>query len=150
VALVELIDGSLVIGPPKSAAGRRDVSLPATVLPDLERHLAAFVGPSPNALLFAGPKGGPLRRSNFQKHWRKALETAGVPSVHFHDLRHTGNTLTAHSGATLSDLMLRMGHASTRAARIYLHTTSARDRAVADALAALVEAQRKPEGEKGA
>ena len=94
-------------------------------------------------LLFAGPKGGPLRRSNFQKHWRKALEMAGVPSVHFHDLRHTGNTLTAHSCATLSDLMLRMGHASTRAARIYLHTTSARDRAVTDSLALLVEAQRR-------
>jgi integrase len=66
--------------------------------------------------------------------------------VHFHDLRHTGNTLTAHSGATLSDLMMRMGHASTRAARIYLHTTSARDRVVADALADLVEKQRKPKG----
>ena len=63
-----------------------------------------------------------------------------------HDLRQTENTLTARSGATLSNLMPRMGHASTRAARIYLHTTSARDRAVADALAALVEKQRKSKG----
>ena len=66
-----------------------------------------------------------------------------VPSVHFHDLRHTGNTLTAHAGATLSNLMARMGHETTRAARIYLHTTSARDRVVADALGALVESERK-------
>jgi integrase len=73
-----------------------------------------------------------------------ALKTAGGLSVHFYDLRRTGNTLTAHSGATLSELVLRMGHASTRAARIYLHTTSARDRTVADALAELVEKQRKP------
>jgi integrase len=54
--------------------------------------------------------------------------------LHFHDLRHTGNTLTAQFGATMADLMARMGHASTRAASIYLHTTSERDRAVAAAL----------------
>jgi integrase len=104
------------------------------VVPDVREHLADFVGAAPTALVFAGPKGAPLRRSNFQKHWRNALEAAGVPRVHSHDLRHTGNTLTAHAGATLSDLMARMGHASTRAARIYLHTTSARGRVVADAL----------------
>ena len=64
----------------------------------------------------------------------RARAKAGVPEVHFHDLRHTGTTLTAQSGATLSGLMSRMGHSSTRAARLYLHTTSERDRAVADAL----------------
>ncbi len=62
---------------------------------------------------------------------RAALDDRGV---HFHDLRHTGNTLTAQSRATLADLMARMGHASTRAASIYLHTTSERDLAVAAAL----------------
>lgn len=47
-----------------------------------------------------------------------------VTSVHFHDLRHTGNTLTAHGGANLSDVMTGMGPSSTRVARIYLHTHS--------------------------
>jgi integrase len=144
VALVELVDGSLVVGPPKSAAGRRVVSLPSFVVAELRRHLADYVGRAPTAPVFPGPKGALLRRSNFQQHWRRALLAAGVPAVHFHDLRHTGNTLTAHAGATLSDLMTRMGHSTTRAARIYLHTTSARDRVVADALGKLVEAERKP------
>ena len=67
-----------------------------------------------------------------------ALGSAEVPRTHFHDLRHTGNTLTAHSGATLSDLMARMGHSSTRAAPIELHTSSDRDVAVAAALDALI------------
>ena len=44
------------------------------------------------------------------------------------------NTLAAQAGATLSDLMTRMGHASPRAAQIYLHTTSQRDQDVAAAL----------------
>lgn len=131
----ELADGSLVIGPPKTDAGRRVVAIPAALLPDVLRHLDLFVGDDPDALVFAGPKGAVPRRSNFQKYWRAALVKADLPtSVHFHDLRHTGNTLTAQAGATLSDLMARMGHASTRAARIYLHTTSERDVQVAAAL----------------
>lgn len=137
--VVELGDGSLVVGPPKTAAGRRAVAIPANLRAVVLAHLDEFVGADRAAFVFAGPKGGPLRRSNFQKHWRVALESAGVEGVHFHDLRHTGNTLTAQAGATLSDLMARMGHASTRAALIYLHTTSKRDRQVADALDQLLE-----------
>jgi integrase len=137
--LSEMGDGSLVIGPPKTAAGRRVVAIPAALLPALRQHLADYVGEDAEALVFAGPKAGPPRRSNFQDHWSRALVAAGVPSsVHIHDLRHTGNTLAAQSGATLSDLMARMGHASTRAARIYLHTTSQRDREVAAALNAML------------
>ncbi len=142
VAMVELGDGRLVVGPPKSAAGRRTVALPAAVLPDLRQHLESFVAVADDAVLFAGPKGAPLRRSNFQKHWRAGLAAAGLSGVHFHDLRHAGNTLTAQAGATLSDLMTRMGHSSTRAARVYLHTTSERDLAVAEALNRLLDRAR--------
>ncbi len=66
--------------------------------------------------------------------------------MHFHDLRHTGNTLTAHAGANLRELMARMGHSSTRAAMIYLHSTDERQRAIADALGTLAatELNRRP------
>jgi hypothetical protein len=40
-----------------------------------------------------------------------------------HDLRHTGNYLTSQ-GASLRDVMARMGHASTRAAVIYQQPTA--------------------------
>ena len=36
-----------------------------------------------------------------------------MPRIHFHDLRHTGNNLTAEAGASLRELMDRMGHSST-------------------------------------
>ena len=58
----------------------------------------------------------------------------GKPGLHFHDLRHTGNTLAASSGASTRDLMARMGHDSMNAALIYQHATSEADRAIADAL----------------
>ncbi len=147
-AAVELGNGQLVIGPPKTAAGRRVVAIPSQLLPDMRRHLAQFVSAEPDALVFAGPKGAPLRRSNFQKAWAQGLAAADLTGVHFHDLRHTGNTLAAQAGATMSDLMARMGHASTRAAQIYLHTTSERDRVVADALNAILPTPRR--GTRGA
>jgi hypothetical protein len=35
LSVVELVDGSLVIGPPKSEAGKRIVTLPAFLHPDI-------------------------------------------------------------------------------------------------------------------
>ena len=66
--------------------------------------------------------------------WLPALTKAGLPEIHFHDLRHTGNILTATAGASLRELMARMGHASTRAALVYLHDTDERQRAIAAAV----------------
>jgi integrase len=144
-AFVERSSGELVLGPPKSRAGVRTVSLPAAVLPALREHLAAYVPDDPDALVFTGATGKPLRRSNFNKasRWRRACAQVGVLGLHFHDLRHTGNTLAARTGASLKDLMARMGHDSVRAAIIYQHATSEADRAIADALSAHVEEARR-------
>jgi integrase len=69
------------------------------------------------ALVFTSPMGTPLRHSNFYRRaWLPAVAKAGLPGIHFHDLRHAGNTLTADAGASLRELMDRMGHSSTRAA----------------------------------
>lgn len=88
-AVVELADGSLVTGRPKTNAGRRVVGIPEGLLPEVVAHLAEFTGDRPSSLVFVGPKGAPMRRSNFQTYWTDAVEAAGVKDVHFHDLRHT-------------------------------------------------------------
>jgi len=59
--------------------------------------------------------------------------------MHFHDLRHTGNTLAANTGAGLRELMDRMGHSTTRAALVYLHGSDERQPEIADALSQLAE-----------
>ncbi len=64
--------------------------------------------------------------------WVENVAAIGAPGLHFHDLRHTGNTFAAMSGAFLRDLMTRMGHASMRAALIYQHKTQGADRKIAD------------------
>jgi len=133
-SVVELARGPLVTGPPKSAAGRRDVTIPSFLLPDVVTHLEEFTAAKPSALVFTGPKGAQLRRSNFSRAWAKAVEAADLPGIHFHDLRHTGNVLAGSEGASLRELMERMGHSSTRAAVIYQHRTMQRDKAIADAM----------------
>jgi integrase len=100
--------------------------------------LDQYAQPGDDGLVFTGPNGARLRRSNFRRRvWLPALATARLPEIHFHDLRHTGNVLTASAGASLKELMARMGHASTRAALLYLHDTDDRQRAIAAAVSDL-------------
>jgi integrase len=145
-SVVELARGPLVTGPPKSAAGRRDVVIPAFLLPDVIAHLEALTAAGPRALVFTGPKGAQLRRSNFSGAWTKATAAAALDGFHFHDLRHTGNTLAGEAGATLRELMDRMGHASTRAALIYQHRTTQRDKIIADEISRRAKAELKRSG----
>jgi integrase len=142
--LVELQDGSLVFGPPKTDAGLRTVTMPTAIRADLRAHLRDYVINEPDALIFTGVKGAPLRRSNFQRtsNWTKIIADVGLPGFHFHDLRHTGNTLASRTGASLADLMARMGHASTRAALIYQHTSQERDKTIATALSSHITRER--------
>ncbi|MFI0448027.1 tyrosine-type recombinase/integrase [Actinomadura sp. 6N118] len=137
----------MVLGPPKSRAGLRTVAIPDAIIPDLVAHLTKYTKQGPDALVFTGIKGGPLRRSGFNKitRWKYAVELLGVPGLHFHDLRHTGNTLAADMGVSLKNLMARMGHDNERAALRYQQRSSRADRQIADGLNALVEADRKPD-----
>jgi integrase len=58
---------------------------------DLKTHLADFVAPEADALVFTSPTGTPLRHNNFRRRvWLPALAEAGLNELHFHDLRHTG------------------------------------------------------------
>lgn len=144
--LTEQAGGQPRFGPPKSAAGQRTVIIPAAIMPDLAWHLARFAAPGDEGLLFTSSTGSPLRHSNFYRRvWMPALGKTGLSGVHFHDLRHSGNLLAAAAGATLRELMARMGHSSTRAALVYLHDSDERQRKIAEVLgdAALAELQRR-------
>jgi integrase len=130
----ELSDGTLVLGPPKTDAGVRTVAILQAIIPDIEAHLSTFSAPGPEGLVFCGTLGQPLHRKTFYRNWNKATAAAGMAGFHFHDLRHTGNTLAAATGASTKELMNRMGQASPRAALIYQHATRERDVAIASAL----------------
>jgi hypothetical protein len=109
----------------------RTVAFPASLTVELAAHLAEYAEPGRRGRVFVGPRGGVLRRNDFRRIWLRAIGAAGLGDVHFHDLRHTGNTLAATGGASTRELMHRMGHSSVRAALIYQHLVNGRDHEIA-------------------
>lgn len=120
---------------PKSAAGKRTVTVPPHVLPILEAHLEEFAGPE---FFTVGRDGKRARGNTVYQAFVRARNKVGV-DISFHDLRHTGQTLAASTGASLADLKQRLGHSSNAAAQRYMHAVEGRDAQIADALSAIAK-----------
>ena len=129
--------GGFVVGPPKSDAGRRDVAIPPHLLEAVAEHLACHVGPDDDALLFGSRHGGHLAASTLERHFYPARTLVGRPDLRFHDLRHTGAVLAAATGASLAELMGRLGHGTPAVALRYQHVAADRDQAIAEMLSKL-------------
>ena len=134
---VAWVDSKPVVGKPKSDAGVRDVAIPPHLLPVIKAHLRYHAQWGPDGLLFPSPQGIQLTTSTLYASFWPARERAGRPDLRWHDLRHTGAVLAAQSGATLADLMGRLGHSSPGAALRYQHAAADRDAAIAAALSNL-------------
>jgi integrase len=137
---IELSGGRVEFGPPKTAAGRRVVAIPGELAAILEAHLAEHVGTELGALVFTSPEGHPMRRTKFRLSWAQACASVGVSGLHFHDLRGSGATWAATGGATVRELMGRLGHTTPNVALRYQHATAERDRAIAERLDVLMRA----------
>jgi integrase len=139
---VSWVHGKSIVGTPKSAAGIRAVSVPPHVMPMIEEHLSERVGARADALLFPAADGvSHLQPSVFREPWVKARAAAGRSDLRVHDLRHTGATMAAMTGATLAELQERLGHSSVNAALRYQHAAQGRDAEIAAALSAMAAAQ---------
>jgi integrase len=130
-AVVRVNGGAFQVTTPKSDAGVRDVAIPPHLLPAIENHLAKHVGPQRDSLLFPAKRGGHLAPASLNRHFYKAREEANRPDLRFHDLRHSGAVLAAATGATLAELMARLGHSTPAAAMRYQHAAKGRDREIA-------------------
>lgn len=139
-AVTRVAGRSPVVGLPKSDAGVRDVNIPPHLLPSFKDHLKRFVPPARDSLLFVGRDSGEqLASSTLYRWFYPARKAAGRPDLRWHDLRHTGATLAAATGATLAELMNRLGHSTVGAALRYQHAAQDRDKAIAAALSKMAE-----------
>ncbi|GAB3742485.1 tyrosine-type recombinase/integrase [Microlunatus parietis] len=128
-----------IVGPPKSDAGVRDVDIPPHLLPMIKAHLKDWAQWGKDGLLFPSPRlGNQLQHGSFYKTWDDARKAAGRPDLRFHDLRHTGAVLAAQSGATLAELMARLGHSTPAMAMRYQHVAEGRGAEIARLLSAKV------------
>jgi integrase len=148
------VGGQVEVTTPKSDAGTRDVAIPPHLIPAIKEHLRSHISGGKDGLVFPGPDGGHLapsslygrkstktKRGKVKRGWGfyYAREVAKRPDLRWHDLRHTGAVLAASTGATLAELMGRLGHSTPGAALRYQHAAEGRDAEIARRLSALVE-----------
>lgn len=123
------------LGPPKSSAAHRTVVVPGGIAEMLAAHLDEHVDDDRDALVFTSVKGSPLLNRYFAPYWKRALREAGLDeTIRFHDLRHHAGTSAATAGASLREIMARMGHATSDASLRYLKASARRDAEIADAI----------------
>lgn len=142
-------NGQPHVGPPKTDAGARTVSVPPHIAPAVSEHLTRHTAAGADALLFPAEAGGTshMNPTTFAYHVKAAVgRTTLPPTFRFHWLRHTGLTLAAQSGATIAELQARAGHSTASTVMLYQHATSVRDRALADALSVLAASVPEPSG----
>jgi len=117
--------------PPKSKAGRRDITLPDVLIDvlrdhrkavlELRMHLGAGRLPE-DALLFTTIDGGPLSPTAVSTAWADLAGRIGIPDVTFHALRHTHASQLIHEGVDIVTISKRLGHAKPDITlRVYAH-----------------------------
>lgn len=149
---------AVVVGAPKSDAGVRVVSIPEFLLPAVREHLHRHAAHGPNGLLFPSGRdpllhlpeatlngraaqlspSGEIVRKGFG--WREARRQAGRTDLDLHDLRHTGASMAGEEGASMAELMYRLGHSTPGMALQYQHSRLERDRDLGRRLSARAEA----------
>jgi len=104
------VAGKLHEGPPKTAAGRRSMRLPPSLIEELAAHLDRFSGAT---YVFATSDGEVLHAEDWRSlYWRPAVERAGLAPLRPHDLKHSGVAFLAVAGVDPSEIARRAGHAS--------------------------------------
>lgn len=134
------------VGRTKTRKSVRRIPIPPVLIPALQKHLAIFSGPGPDGLVFP-------RRINSALHLplstlANAIDTAwrraGIRPATPHMLRHTGLTLAAQEGATLADLQALAGHTTVDMVMRYQHSSTDRQRMLADRISESMTAARDP------
>lgn len=133
------VDDGFQVTTPKSDAGIRDVTIPPHLIPVIEDHLTTYVKPGRDSLLFPSvtDPARHLAPSALYRMFYTARAKADRNDLRVHDLRHSGAVLAAATGATLAELMGRLGHSSPQAALRYQHIAGGRDREIAALLSKL-------------
>lgn len=127
------------IGPPKTKAGVRTVAVPPHLAPALRSWADAHTG-EPTGLLFPASDGvSPMGQTVLREAHKRAAERIKRPSLTLHDLRRTGATLAAQSGATVREVMRMLGHTQPGVAMLYQVADAERDRERAERMSRMVE-----------
>jgi integrase len=98
------------MGPPKSAAGRRDIPLTPMVVNALKQWKLVNGG---YELVFANRRGRVNPHTNFLRQvWKPLQQACGIGHYEFHSLRHAAASLLIELGWAPKRIQAVMGHSS--------------------------------------
>jgi len=111
---------------PKTAAGYRDVPVPAIVCDMIREWIARYYIQNDRKLIFRGATGGLVAVADFQHRYWRLLGRAGLGSdrdrFHFHALRHFAASWMIHHGLPLTDVAALLGHSKfDMTLQVYAH-----------------------------
>ncbi|PQP33140.1 site-specific integrase [Desulfobacteraceae bacterium SEEP-SAG10] len=106
----------------KTDASDRKIDLGPTMMTALKKWKLACPTSKLN-LVFPNKAGNPINHNNLvNRHFNPALESAGLPKIRFHDLRHTYASLLIEQGENIKYIQSQLGHSSpTVTLNIYAH-----------------------------
>lgn len=146
--LLRIDDGAPVFGEPKTKGSRRTLPLPPALLATLRTHQARQaeerIGCTDwqhHNLVVTDEYGGPIDGTNLLYRFQKYLATAGLPNLHFHDLRHSCATLLADEGVPPRVIMDILGHSNMKITTLtYTHALDDGKQSAVDALERVLDA----------
>lgn len=132
---------------PKTKAGKRTIKLGEKAIEILhehwdvqteERRLAGNRWKE-NDLIFTSSIGTPMDQHNLYRVFREFITSIGLPSIRFHDLRHTAATLMLNHGIAPIIVSKRLGHSKVSITLdIYGHLMSEMQSEAADLMDELI------------
>lgn len=142
-------------GAPKSEAGERLISLPASMMAVLhetreyQRDAKAWAGDVwvGEGWIVHAWNGAQLHHDTPSKWFRRFADAHGFEGVRFHDLRHTHATILLANNIDAVAVATRLGHSdATVTLQTYAHALRRRDEDAARAIQALLDSAGNPEG----
>ena len=105
---VARVDGEVKELPLKTKNAYRNISISqdaVVMLTEMEAHRSSDY-------VFPSPTGGPISPDSVNNMLHRVLKRAGLPSIRFHDLRHTFATLALQNGVDIKTVSGMLGHFS--------------------------------------
>ena len=145
-----VVKGKIQLAPPKTKMSRRDLPLPASLIPVLRAHklhqaeeqLRAGGRWQAHGLVFCASNGAPHQPRNVVRDFKLFLGRAGLPNIRFHDLRHSCGSLLTGKKVPLAVIMAIMGHTNIATTQRYAHVFDEAKREAADAMDRLLGGDR--------
>jgi integrase len=112
---VLVVDGVEYLGPPKSVAGCRTLSLDfmtVLIFRELWSRQKHVLGRRPSGRVFRHANGRPVQGDWLTRRFAKLVKQLDLPPVRLHDLRHGAASIAAAAGVDLKVIQHNIGHMS--------------------------------------